>query len=97
MWSPLAIERASEEATYIAQDKPEAALTWLDGLFRSTDRLETFPLSGRMVPEIGLPEYREVVYRRSHRIIYRIEKSSVSILTVRNSAQRLSLDEPRIN
>lgn len=87
MWSPLAIERAYEAATYIAQDKPEAALSWLEGLFESTDRLEHFPQSGRMVSEIGLPEYREIVYRKSYRVVYKIEKSKVLILTVRNFAR----------
>jgi plasmid stabilization system protein ParE len=88
VWAPLAIERAYEAARYIAQDKPEAALKWLDGLFKVTDRLERFPKSGRVVPEIASEEFREVIYR-SHRVIYRIEKTSVSILTVRSSAQLL--------
>jgi len=87
-WAPLAIERAYEAASYIAQDKPEAALKWLDGLFKVTDRLERFPKSGRIVPEIASEEFREVIYR-SHRVIYRIEKAFVSILTVRSSAQLL--------
>lgn len=87
MWSPLAIERAYEAAAYIAGDKPEAALRWLDGLFAVTDRLVMFPESGRVVPEIGLPEFREVIYRRAYRVIYRIEKTRVAILTVRNFAQ----------
>lgn len=93
VWSPLAIERAYEAAAYIAGDKPEAALRWLDGLFAVTDRLEMFPESGRIVPEIGLPEFREVVYRRAYRVIYRVEKTRVSILTVRNFAQLLDTSE----
>jgi toxin ParE1/3/4 len=92
VWSPLAIERAYEAARFIAEDKPEAALKWLKGLFASTDRLERFPKSGRVVAEIGLPEFREVIYR-SHRVIYRVESSSVSILTIRNSAQLLDSQE----
>jgi plasmid stabilization system protein ParE len=43
--APLAIERTYEAASYIAQDKPEAAPKWLDGLFRVTDRLERFAKS----------------------------------------------------
>lgn len=93
VWSPLAIERASEAAAYIAGDKPGAALRWLDGLFQVTDRLETFPESGRIVPEIGLPEFREVVYRKAYRVIYRLEKTRVSILTVRNFAQLIDASE----
>lgn len=87
VWSPLAIERAYEAAEYISQDKPEAALIWLEGLFKSTDRLEMYPQSGKMVPEIGSPDYRRIIYRRSHRVIYRIDKLSISILTVRGCAQ----------
>lgn len=93
VWTLLAVERANEAAAYIAQDKPEAALRWLDGLFDSTDNPAAFPQSGRIVPEIGLPEYREIVYRKSHRVIYNVDKSTVSILTVRNFAQLLDLAE----
>jgi toxin ParE1/3/4 len=93
VWSPLAIERAYEAAAYIAGDKPEAALRWLNGLFEVTDRLELFPESGRVVPEIGLPDFREVIYRRAYRVIYRVEKSRVAILTVRNCAQLLDESE----
>ncbi|HEX7149978.1 MAG TPA: type II toxin-antitoxin system RelE/ParE family toxin [Thermoanaerobaculia bacterium] len=93
VWSPLAIERAYEAAGYIAQDKAGAALKWLDGLFASTDRLERFPQSGRIVPEIGRPEYRELIFRRSYRVIYRVDRSVVAILTVRNVAQELNASE----
>lgn len=94
VWSPLAIDRAYEEAQYIAEDKPEAALHWLDGLFESTDRLEAFPESGQIVPEIALPEYRQIIYR-SHRVIYRIGTNTVSILTVRRSKRLLDSSELR--
>ena len=93
IWAPLAIERAYEEARYIAADKPDAALNWLDNLFEFTDRLEKFPDSGRIVPEIGLPEYREMIFGKAHRVVYRREKSRISILTVRRFKQRLDLSE----
>ena len=92
IWSPVAIERAYEEARYIAQDKPQAALAWLERLFESTDRLEKFPLSGRVVQEVGLAEYREIIYK-AHRVIYRVEKSTVAILTLRRSSQLLNRAE----
>jgi len=93
VWSPLAIERAYEAAAYIAGDKPEAALRWLDGLFEATDRLKKLPDSGRVVPEIALPAFREIVYRHAYRIVYRVEKSRILVLTVRNFAQPLDRDE----
>lgn len=52
--SQLAIDRAEEEAAFIARDKPEAAQRWLEDLFTAVDRLETFPEAGPIVPEIGL-------------------------------------------
>jgi toxin ParE1/3/4 len=92
VWSALAVDRAHDEARYIAEDKPEAAMAWLDGLFRCTDRLERFPRSGQVVPEIGRSEYRQLVYK-SHRVVYRLEKAQVSILTVRRFKQRLDSSE----
>ena len=93
VWSPLAIERAHEAAAFIADDDPAAALRWLDGLFEATDRLQRFPRSGGIVPEIDRPEFREVIYRRNYRVIYRIEKTRISILTVRSVVQRFDENE----
>ncbi|HEV2719741.1 MAG TPA: type II toxin-antitoxin system RelE/ParE family toxin [Thermoanaerobaculia bacterium] len=92
IWSPLAVERAYEEARYIARDKPGAALRWLDGLFASTDRLAMFPESGSIVSEINDPQYRQIIYR-SHRVIYRVEPKRVAILTVRRAKRLLDLAE----
>lgn len=92
IWSPRAIDRAHEEARFIAADKPEAALRWLDRIFVATGRLESFPESGQIVPEIGLANYRQIIYR-SHRIIYRIEATRISILTIRRSKRMLDPTE----
>jgi plasmid stabilization system protein ParE len=92
VWSRLAIKRAYEEARFIAEDKPEAALQWLDALFDSTDRLATFPESGAIVPELALPEFRQLLFR-SHRVIYRVEAKRVAILTVRRTNRRLDISE----
>jgi toxin ParE1/3/4 len=86
VWSPTAVNRAYEAANYIARDKPAAALRWLEGLFAATDRLREFPESGTIVPELGAADYRQIIYR-SHRVIYRVERSRVAILTVRHTAQ----------
>ena len=52
VWSPLALERVEDIARYIAEDKPDAAVKWVDGLFSTVERLADFPKSGRMVPEV---------------------------------------------
>ncbi|MGN6182240.1 MAG: type II toxin-antitoxin system RelE/ParE family toxin [Thermoanaerobaculia bacterium] len=92
-WTALAIDRAEEEAAFIATDKPDAALRWLDGLFDAVDDLASFPDSGRIVPEIGLPNFRELIYRRAHRVVYRRDASIVWILTVRRCKRPLDVGE----
>ena len=92
VWSPLAIERAVEQARYIARDKPDAARRWLRGLFASTGKLSRFPHLGRIVPELGLPDFRELDFC-SYRVIYRLEPRQVSILTVRHGRRLLDPSE----
>jgi len=92
IWSPLAIERASEIAEYIAQDKPSAAENWIDVIFSKIDKLISSPEIGRIVPEIKNSQFRELIYG-NYRIIYRIEKKQISILTIRHGMQILPIDE----
>lgn len=53
VWSPLALERVEDIALYIAADSPEAAARWIDELFAAIERLANFPVSGRIIPELG--------------------------------------------
>ncbi len=92
IWSPLAIDRASEIAEYIAQDKPSAAVKWIDAVFSKVERLKSSPEIGRVVPEIRNVQFRELIYG-NYRIIYRIEKKQTSILTIRHGKQILPIDE----
>jgi len=91
-WSPLALRRALEAAERIRQDNPTAAGVWLQNLFRAVERLAAFPDSGRVVPEVGKPEIREVLYGE-YRVVYRRTSKRVSIVTVRHGRQLLDLAE----
>lgn len=92
LWSPLAVERVSEIAQYIARDNPSAAEKWVKTIFNKVGRLKTFPQSGRPLPETGDQNIRELIHG-NYRIIYRIEKIRVSILTVRHGKQILPVEE----
>ena len=92
IWSPLAIERASEIAEYIAHDKPSAAENWINTVFSKVAKLKSSPESGRPVPEIPNNQFRELIYG-NYRIIYRLEKNQISILTIRHGMQILPIDE----
>ena len=92
IWSPLAIDRASEIAEYIALDKPAAAHNWINTLFSKVGQLMLSPKSGRVVPEIGDEQFREMIYG-NYRIIYRIENKQLSILTIRHGKQILPTED----
>ncbi|MGH9800229.1 MAG: type II toxin-antitoxin system RelE/ParE family toxin [Blastocatellia bacterium] len=91
-WSPLALERINEIVDYIAQENVAAAERTAIELFGATERLEKFPASGRIVPEINRPNIREVIYGK-YRILYRVEPKQIAILTVRHVRQRFQPDE----
>jgi len=92
VWSPLAVERALEAKAYIAADNPRAADKWAAGLVSAVSKLKRHPKLGRLVPEIGLEEYREIVYG-NYRVVYRISASTVVILTVRHFSRLVDLNE----
>jgi len=92
VWSPLALERVVEIALYIAEERPLAAEQWVEEIFAAVERLEPFPLSGRIVPEAGRQDLREVVHG-NFRIIYRVEEHQLSVLTIRHSRQQLEPDQ----
>ncbi|MEE2023050.1 type II toxin-antitoxin system RelE/ParE family toxin [Alkalimonas mucilaginosa] len=93
-WSPLALERVRDIASYIALDKPLAAEAWVEGLFESVERLVTHPMSGRKVPEAGIERIREIIYG-AYRVIYGIDAPAqkISVLTVRRGSEILRVNE----
>ena len=92
VWSPLALDRVAEISDYIARENVSAARSWIDAIFTKAKRLEKFPKSGRAVPEIRRSSIREIIYG-NYRIIYRIKKGQLAILTVRHGKQQLPRDE----
>ena len=88
IWSPISIDRITEIAKYIAIDNRRAANTWIEEVFKKVEQLQSFPRSGRIVPELNEDIIREIIYG-NYRIIYRIELKQISILTIRNIRQIL--------
>lgn len=62
------------------------AATFADRILRATDRLATLPRSGRVVPEVGREIIREI-FVSNYRIIYRVGKGDVHILTIHHGAR----------
>lgn len=83
IWAALAEQRALEAVDYIAQDRRQAAAAWLEELIERVGWLDRFARSGRVVPEVGVPAYREI-FHAPYRVIYRVDASTVVILTLRH-------------
>jgi addiction module RelE/StbE family toxin len=94
IWSPFAIERIIEIAKYITNDNPVAAEKWVNSVFNAVKRLEDFPESGRMVPEIQKREFREII-SGNYRIVYRLYNKEIRILTIRHGKQILPPEDFR--
>lgn len=90
-WSPLALDRVDEIAARIAQDDPDAAVRWVEGLFNTVQRLGRYPESGRIVPEVGVARIREVIFG-AYRVIYSLTRE-IEVLTVRRGSQLLRVDD----
>lgn len=78
-----------------ASGAPEVAERFGIGLVRKAVSLSTFPERGRIVPELGLPEVREIIFR-SYRIVYRIVPRQVQILRFWHAARgapEINVDE----
>ncbi len=92
-WTSQAENRIYDIASYIASDSLGEAEKWLDDIFTLVKQLEDFPEIGRYVPEMdGRRDLRELVFK-NYRIIYKIEKLTIYILTVRNYKQVLPINE----
>ena len=92
VWSPLALDRVGEIADYITRENVASARNWVDSIFAKVKRLRRFPKSGRAVQEIQRLSIREIIYG-DYRIIYRIERKRIAILTVRHGKQEMLKNE----
>lgn len=80
-WSAPARDDLRGIFNYIAQDSNYYAKNVINNIISKTDLLDEFPEMGRVVPEIGEENVRELfVY--SYRIIYEIMSEDTYILTV---------------
>ncbi|MDP8234790.1 MAG: type II toxin-antitoxin system RelE/ParE family toxin [Candidatus Erginobacter occultus] len=86
IWSPAALEDVDSIAEYIARDSADQASLFVLRLLESADRLQEFPRFGRVIPEIGEDDCREVIYG-SYRIMYRIAGDEVWITAVIHGAR----------
>lgn len=92
VWTEQAFERLREISDYIAFDSPEVASKFIDTLIQRGESLSNFPKSGRVVPEIDAEDIREII-EGNYRLVYRLKKNAIEILTIFESRRELPVNE----
>ncbi|MBN1600117.1 MAG: type II toxin-antitoxin system RelE/ParE family toxin [Chitinispirillaceae bacterium] len=86
IWAPSALDDIDAIAEFISRDSIDHAALFVDRIIETADRLKNFPLSGRIIPEIGNPNCREIIYG-AYRIMYRIDKHNIWITGIIHGAR----------
>ena len=82
IWAPSARLDLRELASYIAESRPKASVSFVKNVFHMVEHLSDFPKSGRVIPEFNDPNIREVI-RRPCRIVYRVKPEERIVEIVR--------------
>lgn len=93
-WTEPAVADLENIQDYIARDSVEYADAFIERLTLSVDQLESFPESGRRVPESTDPKVRELLVE-GYCVIYWLKKGSVQILAVAHGARNLAGMKPK--
>ncbi|WP_089713022.1 type II toxin-antitoxin system RelE/ParE family toxin [Halomonas daqiaonensis] len=88
IWTEPALQELDAIAEYIALDNPAAAIRLVHEVFDKIERLEGFPQSGRIPPELPDSVYREVVVPPC-RIFYRQDERRILVLYVMREERQL--------
>jgi toxin ParE1/3/4 len=92
IWSPLANRHVDDALPFIAADDPVAARQWLESLLERVSSLATFPESGRVVPEYGRADVREILVG-SYRVMYRRRANAVEVAAIHHHARQVGVQE----
>ena len=82
-WLRRALGELEQAGLYVARDRP-SALRWVEDVISRMGHVAAFPESGRIVPELGNPRVREIIYPHV-RVIYRIDSAEVVVMIVWNT------------
>jgi plasmid stabilization system protein ParE len=90
IWTRQAVEDVEAIKNYVARDSDRYARLLAERLVAAVSRLELFPQSGRVVPEVGDESLREVIYG-NYRLVYRLQVDLVEVVTVYHAARLLRI------
>lgn len=91
IWAEVAIRDLEEIVDFVEQEAPMAARRLFDRIVEHSRALETFPLRGRVVPELArfeVESYRELIVA-PFRLMYRVETRQVMVVGVFDGRRNL--------
>ena len=88
-WSYRARRDLLDIGDFIARDKPEAATRWVGQIIDAIERAAVFPTAGRVVPEAGRDDVREIILDH-YRIVYQTRGNEIIVLTIFEGHKLLS-------
>jgi len=93
-WTEPAISDLESIKAYIAKDSEYYATRFVEKIMQAVENLENFPEVGRKVPEVEEVNIREFLFQ-NYRILYRVERERILILSVIHRSRDLSHKEPK--
>jgi len=86
LWTETARNDLQQIYDYIAENSVFYADKFVDELFERVEILEVFPDIGRIVPELGSQDIREI-FHHSYRIMYCVSEKHIYITQITHMAQ----------
>ena len=94
-WTEPAVLDLESIRDYIARDSEYYATEFIGRIIDAVEKLYMLPSMGRIVPEAGDENIREIIFY-NYRIIYSIEKSdNILILAIIHAARDMNNINPR--
>jgi len=88
VWTEFALEDLKLIHEYISKDSKIYADRFIEKIVNRVSQLESFPKSGRVVPEFELEILRELI-EGNYRIVYKINPDHIGIVRIHHAAREL--------
>lgn len=87
-WTLRAADDLEAAFRYLARESEGYAAAFVAGVVEAVEQLRMFPRKGRIVPEYGREDIREIFFQK-YRIIYRLHHDRVIIGAIVHGARDL--------
>ena len=84
-WSDEALSDLQLIFDQLAVRSPHFAGRFVQRVTESLERVAGYPMLGRMIPEFGVPQLREVL-QPPYRVMYRVKPNEIEVIAVAHSS-----------